>query len=121
MLSLTRKVDDRIVLYEEKTGHSIAEVMVTQIKGKQVRIAFEVEKSINVCRNDPDWLKIKGKRFTDELHNIVTPMELTVFKEKFLEVGHAGLLQLLIDLGFVYESSKNVERVRTLSKSDQGT
>jgi len=52
MLTLTRKVEEKIVMLDRETGRVIATVLLARIDGKQVRLAIEAGCNIKILREE---------------------------------------------------------------------
>lgn len=50
MLSLTRRIDESIVIFEG--NRKIAEIIITGVRGRQVRLGLDAEKSITFLRGE---------------------------------------------------------------------
>lgn len=50
MLTLTRKVDEKIAIYDAHDGTLIAEILVKEVSKKQVRIGVEAERELGIDR-----------------------------------------------------------------------
>lgn len=64
MLTLTRKVDEKIAIYDAHDGTLIAYIEVRQVRKNQVRIGVEAERELGIDR----W-EVYAKRMRLEEHD----------------------------------------------------
>lgn len=62
MLALTRRINERIVLHNKRTGEVIGYVNVVEIHGDKVRLSFEMPAHVGVDREE---LYIEKRRTAD--------------------------------------------------------
>lgn len=53
-LTLTRKNGESVIIRDRETGKVLMEVLISNIKGKQVRVSFKAERKYGILRKEID-------------------------------------------------------------------